>query len=292
MRAHARGPASRRGVAAGGRALPGRLLGRQPGAVRVPHPHPRRWRAAGERHRDALRPRRQGSGDARVPGRHREPEGRGGAAQCRGATALGGGQRPGGVVRDRRTRDVHALRRTGARGTRAPSRAGGGLFGVRALRTAPADPRQFPPRHGRRVVHGSRRRGRPELRDLVCAHARARWAPAGRDRRLERRQPAAAPRGPAPPGAEDGGDRAARGRSRARLQQPPGRDHGPRRAAAAPARAQPAAASPRRSDPESGGTRRPAHPPTARLQPQGGGWRRVCSTFTWWWPRWRKCCAG
>ena len=266
--------------------LPRRLLRRQPGAVRVPHPHPRRRRAARERHRDALRPRRPGSGDARVPGRHREPPGRGGAAQRRGAACARWWPTPRWCCSRSTSTACSRSPRGGAsaRSGSSPAQVVG-LLGVRALRTAAAQILA----NIRRAMAGEtfmdRRRGRrAELRDLVRAHARARRrARAGVIGVVERRQPAPA---------------ASRTSSARRRRW--------RRSAGSPAawrttsttcsprssghgelllrRLEPdePAAPPRRGDPEGG--RRAARCSRASSWPSAASrcWRRVCSTSTWW----------
>ena len=114
-----------------------------------------------------------------------------------------------------------------------------------------------PPQEGR---HADRRRDHGRQGDVR--------GPAGRARALPRRDRAAAARGAARPGGEDGGDRAARRRRRARLQQPADRDlglHGdPARQGR---RAGPRAA--RRDRPRRRAGGRP-HAPAARLQPPPG----------------------
>ena len=82
--------------------------------------------------------------------------------------------------------------------------------------------------------------GRPIAIELASRLIRDETGPVGVPGHRPRRQRPPRARGPAPPGAEDGGRRPARRRRRARLQQPAHGDHGLRRGRARPRRARPA----------------------------------------------------
>ena len=112
-----------------------------------------------------------------------------------------------------------------------------------------------------------RRAGRAPAGARGPRHARVRPRPA--PVRAARHHRAARARGPAAPGAEDGGRRAARRRDRARLQQPADGHRRLRRDRAAADRRRPGRERAGR-DPARRRAREPAHPPAARLRPPPG----------------------
>ena len=113
----------------------------------------------------------------------------------------------------------------------------------------------------------------------------------GRRHDRARRDRAAAARGAAAPGAEDGGRRPARGRHRARLQQPADGHHGLR-----PARpgARRRGAGRRRAggDRARGGRGRPSSRASCWPSRGASGWTRSCSTSARSRAGWRRCCGG
>ena len=101
------------------------------------------------------------------------------------------------------------------------------------------------------------------------------------------------PRGAAAPGAEDGGDRPARRRRRARLQQPADGRSSATASCCSELRPRPTSARDVLDEITQAGERaRRPDAPAARVQPAAGARSRACSTSTTSWPTWRRCCGG
>ena len=97
---------------------------------------------------------------------------------------------------------------------------------------------------------------------------------------------------PGPARREDGGPGPPDGRDRARLQQPPLRDHRPGRAGPAPARPRAPGLRPARPGAPGGRARRRAEPPAARLRSRLARGSPPAWTSTRWWRSSTACCSG
>jgi hypothetical protein len=220
------------------------------------------------------RPRPRGAGPRRVRGVHRDrgrPRG-GRAARARGRVPRLRRPRQRRVLRvrgrdrDDRRREPPGVPEPRLQSRRADRRRAGA---VRRRRAGPDAGRAAAPPGGRRVgdvrvdPHPQGRLdvpGRGADPDVHVAR------PPGRPGAGPRRRVAARPRGAAPAGAEDGGDRAAGRRRRSRLQQPAHRDQrlhrGPLGRSPAGAGARGPRGDPRRRQPRGGADR-----PAAGVQP-------------------------